>query len=189
MQPNPPAPVTLDDAIAEALDTGLPVPMHEGSPALHAFISEVGEKIYGGEDLKRRYGLSTEELMRLIARPAIRERIRERRAIWQSSASAEERLRAYSSIVAQEAIPVLDQFIHDNTLPATVRLDALREAMKGAGVGQRKEQAQGGGGGGGLGGVSIQIILGDQTAKFSTVELPVVDVSTVVDVSPEDDAA
>jgi hypothetical protein len=114
--------------------------------ALRALITDLAQQIYSTEEICERYGMTKNDLWKVLQIPAILLRVREQRAIWTSGASIQDRIRAHFGIVALESAPVLDKMIHNTNVGVREKIDAIKEVSKNAGIVSGNNLVQSGGG-------------------------------------------
>jgi hypothetical protein len=143
---------------------------------LHRFVTDVAQRIHDYDVIARRYGFSGEpDMLAFIKRhEAIRRRIKLHRAIWESDSSLELRIRTYSQQGLIEGLPNTLEILHDKTVTAATRLDALTKhariaGVDGPGAGSR-DQAVGAPSVGGKFSITIQFPGAGQSETFATIE-------------------
>lgn len=99
-----------------------------------AFITDMAQDIHTKQEICDRFGISMTDMLAIIKREGVARQIRERRAIFQSGDSVQDRARAYYGVVALDAAPKLDAIIHNPTSSAGNVLDALTLASRAAGI-------------------------------------------------------
>lgn len=102
---------------------------------LSAFITDVAQDIYSHTEICERYGVSYPAgMLDLIRRPGIAKRIKERRAIWNSGESIQDRNRAYYGTVAMEGASKLDKLIQAGDTPPALVMEGITIASRNAGI-------------------------------------------------------
>ena len=94
--------------------------------ALLSFINDVAMGLVGMDTIAARYGITVQEALDLAEAPGIAERIKTRRAIWESEENVMERNRICYGLIALDAAPVIDRQLHNPGTPASVLIDALK---------------------------------------------------------------
>jgi hypothetical protein len=120
---------------AEAVPV-LPDPPEMTSLTLQAFCNDVARQIHSPREIATRYGFSSPKSAKqwIIDRPAVGRAIKELRAIWESEDNLEGRIRAYAQHALLEAAPDNARIMLDPTVHPSVRIDAMKETAKLAGV-------------------------------------------------------
>jgi hypothetical protein len=123
----------------DGIDAGTPVlldPPEMSSLALQSFCNDVARQIHTPEEIAERYGFSSARaaLQWVSDRPAVRRAIKELRAIWESEDNLQMRIQAYYGHALLEAAPDNAKIMLDPTIHPSVRIDAMKEAAKLAGV-------------------------------------------------------
>jgi hypothetical protein len=101
---------------------------------MNSLITDLAQDIFTKQDICVRYGLTMADLLDFVRRPGLAIRIKQRRAVFMSGDSIEDRNRAYFGMVTLEAAPKLDRIIHDDKTPAATKLDAITTSAKIAGI-------------------------------------------------------
>lgn len=126
-----------------------PAPPELSPLALQAFCNDIARQIHPAAEIAARYGFADKRAARdwIDARPAVKRVIKELRAIWESEANLEGRIRAYAGHALLEAAPTNAQIMLDPTVHPTIRIDAMKAHAKIAGVDTLPAAARDGGGG------------------------------------------
>lgn len=106
------------------------------SLTLQAFCNDVARQIHTPGELARRYGFASPRAARdwIDKRPPVHQMIKTIRAIWESEDNVENRIRAYAHHALLEAAPSNAQIMLDPSIHPTVRIDAMKETAKIAGL-------------------------------------------------------
>lgn len=119
---------TLVDATPTVVELDL------DSALMGALVNDMAMKIHPYGVIARRYGLSDDQLVKFVEIPLVRQRIKARRAVWESDDNLPERNRVFYGNITLEAAPILDRVIHDITTPPAIRMEAYKIAGKFAGL-------------------------------------------------------
>lgn len=101
---------------------------------LDRMTDDVARKIHHPEVIARRYGLTSDQLLTLLAVPHIRRMARTKRSIWESDQSAVERVRQYWALGMENSAPGLINMLHDPTVSPSNRIELAKMGTKLAGM-------------------------------------------------------
>jgi hypothetical protein len=145
-------------------------PRHLDEHLLSKLVRDLGQKIFGNEEIAERYGLTIDQLYHLAKRPAFAARVKREKAIWSSEEYGKAAMQHKAAVVVNEAIPTIGSDAMNPNLTPGQRKDAFVALQRMAGL-------DGAGGTGAVQGgpttapVSINITFAGsgQTETFTTV--------------------
>lgn len=138
------APAELDAQVDMLINATPAVSEFEPDDMLMAsLVTDMAQKIYGNRVIAARYGLTMAQLYNFVSIPAIRQRIKARRAAWESDGNVVERNRQLYGVLMLDAAPVFNKLIHGRESKPGDRLDALKVLTKLAGLESTPRQAVG----------------------------------------------
>lgn len=170
--------------------TSLFRPMPETSPmAMTGFCTDVARKIDDADVIATRYGFVDKAHIKawLGAHPGVTRRIKEERAVWESSGNIETKTRTLAATALTEGIPTHAQIMLNPDVPPGIRIDAFKELAKVAGVSGLAPVARVPGSGGqsadASGRFSVQIVFASENRveAFTTREPPAVTIEAQVE--------
>ena len=106
---------------------------------------DLAQRIWPYEDLARRYGLSMLQLVELCRNPAIAKMVKTKRAVWESSGSKSDQIKAYWAVGMAEDAPRALQMLSDPNVSPAIKVELIKIGMKAAGVDTGRGEGHGGG--------------------------------------------
>jgi hypothetical protein len=132
---------TSEEAINAVVDATSVLPAASEEPAmspqvLWAFCTDVAQNIHTYTQIALRYGfVDTDDLKRfLVKQVAVRKRIKELRAVWESDDNVENRIRTLAGHSVLTALPETARIMFNPRNPDNTKLDALKHHATIAGV-------------------------------------------------------
>lgn len=102
---------------------------------IHALCTDLAQRVYPGEEIAKRYGLTGAELGQYLHdHPMLVRRIKEIKAIWESGVSVESKTRTLACHTVLHALPDTGALMFDRTATPQTRLEALKAHARIAGV-------------------------------------------------------
>ena len=133
---------------------------------LDQLLDDLARDLHQRPVVAERYGLSLAEMHSLISRPAVLRLYRQRKAVWESSANLDDRIRAYAQIALIEKMPDLVQMMTDKSEHPQVRVEATKSISRAAGDPGAGRAGQGGPGSGAP--FAVNIYFGERAETIST---------------------
>lgn len=110
---------------------------------LERLTDDLARKIYDYPTIARRYGMDLAQLAELCRIPALARMVKAKRAVWESDASAADRVRQHWAIGMEHATPSLVNMMLDPTVSNPVKVEIAKMGMKVTGIDASREAAAG----------------------------------------------